>query len=90
AVPQPKDDTHAPPKSMGTADNLRQLLSQLRGPVTNNEPRACQEIMKLLHAKCWPDETVAGITELNRSIAKYRFGEATNTLNILIESIDPK
>ena len=90
AIPRPKDDTHAPPKPMGTVDNLRQLLSQLRGPVTNNEPRACHEILKLLQAKCWPDETVAGITELNRSIAKYRFGEATKTLNILMESIDPK
>jgi len=88
-VPQRKDSTYTESlKPMGTVDNLRQLLSQLRNPVTNNEPMACKEILKLLQANRWPDETVADIAELNQLISKYRFNEATKTLDRLMESID--
>jgi CheY-like chemotaxis protein len=88
-VPQRKDSTYTESlKPMGTVDNLRQLLSQLRNPVTYNEPMACKEILKLLQANRWPDETVADIAELNRSISKYRFDEATKTIDILMESIE--
>ncbi len=91
AVSLPQDDALAVPiKPLGTEDELRCLLSRLNSPATNNEPRACQEILKLFQEKNWPVETGIAIAELNRSISKYRFDEATKKINRLMESIDNK
>lgn len=91
AISLPQNDTiPVSLKSLGTEDELQRLLSRLNGPVTKNEPRACQEILKLFQEKNWPVETRNAIAELNLLISKYRFEEAKKTIKSLLESIDKK
>jgi len=74
-------------KPAGNDDLLNHLLSELKKHVAYSEPKACKEIMNFLMEKHWPSNIQTNISELFELIDRYRFDDATVTLNRLIDTL---
>lgn len=63
------------------------LLNELINPIAYSEPKTCMKIMKLILEKQWFGNLDADISELNDSINRYRFDDATKILNRLLGTV---
>ena len=80
-VQQPAIAPVKPEGPPGNVDELRQLLGQLQCFLGRKEPRPCNEILKTLLQKRWPEEQEILLAELNRLVDRYRLQEALDLLN---------
>jgi CheY-like chemotaxis protein len=80
-VQQPVIAQVKPEGPPGDVTELRQLLGQLQWFLGRKEPRPCNEILKTLLQKRWPEEQEILLAELNRLVQRYRLAEALAILN---------
>ena len=80
-VQQPVVAQVKPEGPPGDVTELRQLLEQLQCFLGRKEPRPCNEILKTLLQKRWPEEQKTLLAELNRLVNRYRLQEALDLLN---------
>ena len=80
-VQQPVIAQVKPEGPPGDLTELRQLLGQLQWFLGRKEPRPCNEILKTLLQKRWPEEQEILLAELNRLVQRYRLAEALAILN---------
>ncbi len=78
---------NAVPPVMGTVQEIAQIVQRLGDPLAKMQPKPCQDIVKELKAKSWPEDLSADIEELIALITKYRFVEAREVVVRLQEVI---
>jgi signal transduction histidine kinase/DNA-binding response OmpR family regulator len=83
---KPPADVRKPADPAGEGELLH-LLNELINPIAYSEPKTCMKIMKLILEKHWLGNLDADISELNDSINRYRFDDATKILDRLLDTI---
>ena len=72
----------------GTAAELAALLKKLPPQLQKRKPRPCQNILREIREKGWPEEYTAGIIALEKRIETYQFKEAQSVLTALFEKLN--
>jgi CheY-like chemotaxis protein/HPt (histidine-containing phosphotransfer) domain-containing protein len=66
---------------LGSAEELRPLLEQLKLALESEEPLPCMKILEELSQRPWSEGHETALTEVNRLVQQYRLAEALVFLN---------
>ena len=65
-----------PEGKLGSAEELRPSLEQLKLALASEEPLPCLKILKKLSQSRWSDGHETALAEVNRLVKQYRLAEA--------------
>ena len=68
-------------------DQLLDLLEQLFPYVSKRKPQPSKELMKKILSLTWPEELSMTVKELGKMVGKYKFKDAANRIESLIEAL---
>jgi len=69
------------------AEDLLYVLRELKPHIETRKPKKCSEVLEDYQKLVWPSKLRAEAAELEKLIAKYRFREAKEILDSLINSL---
>jgi len=69
------------------AEDLLGILRELKPHIETRKPKKCSEVLEDYQKLIWPSKLRAEAAELEKLISKYRFKEAKQTLDSLINSL---
>ncbi|GAB0057311.1 Sensor histidine kinase RcsC [Candidatus Magnetaquicoccaceae bacterium FCR-1] len=77
------------PRSVTSAEALLELLGPLREPIRTRQPKSCQTRLEQLESLDLPPAMRSRVSELVKMIRKYRFREAEQALEALLNASSP-
>ena len=76
------------PKADGNIILLKKFLGKLRPLLMDREAKSCKEIVKEMSSYNWPSEYAESIQQLSSYVGKYKFKQAQNLLDKMIEHLE--
>ncbi|MBT4286786.1 MAG: hypothetical protein HOD92_05560 [Deltaproteobacteria bacterium] len=83
---QKKEELNKAKKPAGTLDQLKKLLKELEPLIKKRKSKPCKEKLEEINQFSWPDDFTDSLKSLNKHVLKYKFKEALNVLNTMINN----
>ncbi|MBT4285794.1 MAG: Hpt domain-containing protein, partial [Deltaproteobacteria bacterium] len=77
------EDSVKAEKPEGTIDQLKTFLAELEPILKKRKPKPCKEVLEKVNEFEWPEEYVTLLDDLSKFVSKYKFKEASKTLEEL-------
>ncbi|MBF0573046.1 MAG: response regulator [Desulfamplus sp.] len=71
----------------GDSAQLSEFIKKLEPALQKKKPKPCKEIMEEINTFSWSDEIKSQLQELDRLIGKYKFKEAQEIIESLVNSL---